>query len=123
MSGQHERVVVNVVYNRFDHCRRMRDFLRLRIVKNQEVGTLTALICAANRAAYAHALVGQEVVVCVEKDGNGRTDDYLRCLLDGRAPRRSLVRAKVTEYFPKTGALSATICAGELKEEHTHDNA
>ena len=78
---------------------------------------------AANRAAYAQTLMGNEVVVCVEKDGNGRTDDYLRCLLDGRAPRRSLVRAKVTEYFPKTGALSATICAGELKEEHTHDNA
>ena len=78
---------------------------------------------AANRAAYAQTLMGNEVVVCVEKDGNGRTDDYLRCLLNGAAPRRSLVRAKVTEYFPKTGALSATICAGELKEEHTHDNA
>ena len=80
-------------------------------------------IGAANRAAYAHALVGQEVVVCVEKDGNGRTDDYLRCLLNGAAPRRSLVRARVTEYFSKTGALSATICATDLKEEHNHDNA
>ncbi len=72
---------------------------------------------AANRAAYAQALVGREVVVCVEKDGNGRTDDYFRCLLRGAAPRRSLARAVATEYFPKTGALSATIRAKEQKEE------
>ena len=78
---------------------------------------------AANRAAYAQALIGKEVVVCVEKDGNGRTDGYLRCLLKGAAPRRSLVRAQVTEYFSKTGALSATICAKDLKEGHDHDNA
>ena len=70
-------------------------------------------IGAANRAAYAQNLIGQTVVVCVEKDGNGRTDGYLRCLLKGTAPRRSLVRAKVKDYFPKTGALSATICAKE----------
>ena len=70
-------------------------------------------IGAASRAAYAQNLIGQTVVVCVEKDGNGRTDGYLRCLLKGTAPRRSLVRAKVKDYFPKTGALSATICAKE----------
>ena len=64
-----------------------------------------------NRAAYALPLIGKEVLVCVEKDGNGRTDEYLRCLLKGTAPRRSLVRAKVKDYFPKIGALSATICA------------
>ena len=80
-------------------------------------------IGATNRATYAQALTGREVVVCVEKDGNGRTDEYLRCLLNGAASRRSLVRAMVTEYFPKTGALSATICAQDQKEEHNHDNA
>ena len=66
-------------------------------------------IGAANRAAFARTLIGQEVTVCVEKDGNGRSDEYLRCLLNGTAPRRALVRAAVEDYFPKTGALSATI--------------
>ena len=68
---------------------------------------------AANRTAYAQLLIGQEVTVCVEKDGNGRTDEYLRCLLTGTAPRRALVKARVKDYFPKTGSLSATICANE----------
>ena len=79
-------------------------------------------IGAANRAAYAQALIGKEVMVCVEKDGNGRTDGYLRCILNGSAPRRSLVRAEVKEYFPKTGTLSATICAKNAKEGYSHDN-
>ena len=70
-------------------------------------------IGAANRAAYAQSLIGKEVVICVEKDGNGRTDGYLRCILQGSAPRRSLVTARVKDYFPKTDALSATICAKE----------
>ena len=66
-------------------------------------------IGVANRAAFAHTLIGKEVTVCMEKDGNGRSDEYFRCLLNGTAPRRSLVRATVEDYFPKTGALSATI--------------
>ena len=57
-------------------------------------------IGAANRAAFAQTLIGQEVTVCVEKDGNGRSDEYFRCLLKGTAPRRSLVRA-VAGRFPK----------------------
>ena len=65
----------------------------------------------ANREAFARSFVGREVTVCVEKDGNGHTDEYLRCRLKGSAPRRSLVRAAVDDYFPKTGMLSATICA------------
>ena len=68
-------------------------------------------IGAANHEAFARSFIGREVTVCVEKDGNGRTDEYVRCLLKGSAPRRSLVRAVVDEYFPKTGMLSATICA------------
>lgn len=68
-------------------------------------------IGAANREKYARVLIGKDVVVCVEKDGNGRTDEYLRCNLQGTAPRRSLVCAEVKDYFPKTGALSATIHA------------
>ena len=66
---------------------------------------------AANREMFARSLAGQEVTVCVERDGNGRTDEYLRCMLAGAAERRSLVRATVTDYFPKTGSLSATIRA------------
>lgn len=66
-------------------------------------------IGAANRDAFAEALAGEEVVVCVERDGNGRTDGYLRCILEGTAPRSSLAHATVKKYFPKSGALSATI--------------
>ena len=97
-------------------------------------------IGATQRARFAESLIGQEVTVCVERDGNGRTDEYLRCLLiapstlnnqlsttnyqlptpNSQLPttnyqlptnRRSLVRATVKKYFPKTGAVSATIRA------------
>ena len=68
-------------------------------------------IAAATHEKFACSLIGQEVQVCVERDGNGRTDEYVRCLLKGTAPRRSLVRAVVDDYFPKTGSLSATIRA------------
>ena len=66
----------------------------------------------ANRADFARMLVGKNVTVCVERDGNGRTDEGLRCILeDSLKFRRSLVRATVKKYFPKTGAVSATIRA------------
>ena len=68
-------------------------------------------IAAANHELFARSLIGQEVQVCVERDGNGRTDEYVRCVLKGTAPRRSIVRAMVDDYFPKTGSLSATIRA------------
>ena len=68
-------------------------------------------IAAVNHERFARSLIGQEVEVCVERDGNGRTDEYVRCLLKGSAPRRSLVRTVVDDYFPKTGSLSATIRA------------
>ena len=79
-------------------------------------------IGAIQRARFAESLIGQEVTVCVERDGNGRTDEYLRCLLNSNTIpstlnpqpstlRRSLVRATVKKYFPKTGAVSATIRA------------
>ena len=68
-------------------------------------------IAAANHEKFARSLIGQEVQVCVERDGNGRTDEYVRCVLKGSAPRRSIVRAMVDDYFPKTGSLSATIRA------------
>ena len=66
---------------------------------------------AANHERFARNLIGREVTVCVERDGNGRSDEYVRCLMKGVAPRRSLVRATVDDYFSKTGTLSATICA------------
>lgn len=68
-------------------------------------------IAAANHEKFARSLMGQEVRVCVERDGNGRTDEYMRCMLKGAASRRSIVRAMVDDYFPKTGSLSATIRA------------
>lgn len=63
------------------------------------------------RNAFARDLVDRTVEVCVEKDGNGRTSEYLRCLLRGAARRRELVQAQVVDYSPTTGELSATICA------------
>lgn len=66
-------------------------------------------IGAANHEAFARRLVGKEVTVCVERDGNGRTDEYIRCALKGTAARRTLASAVVDDYFPKTGMLSATI--------------
>lgn len=68
-------------------------------------------IAAANHEAFARSLIGREVTVCVERDGNGRTGEYMRCLLKGSARRRSLVRAVVDDYFPKLRTLSATIRA------------
>jgi tRNA A37 methylthiotransferase MiaB len=63
----------------------------------------------SNRNRFAQKLIGEEVEVCVEKDGNGRTGEYMRCLLKGVAPRRSLVKAHVEDYSSITGELSATI--------------
>lgn len=65
----------------------------------------------AVRDVFGCGLIGSEVEVCVEKDGNGRTDEYLRCMLEAKAARRMLVKAVVTDYCPTTGALSATIRA------------
>ena len=66
---------------------------------------------AANRKAFAEALIGGEVEVCVERDGNGLTSEGLRCMLDRPATRnrRSLVRATAKKYFPKNDAICATI--------------
>ena len=47
--------MVYVVHNRLHHRRRVRYLLRLRVVENQEVRTLPALVCATHRAAYADA--------------------------------------------------------------------
>lgn len=68
-------------------------------------------IGAENRLHFAKRLVGQMVTVCVEKDGNGRTDEYLRCNLRGTAVRRSLALAKVENYSIRDGSLSAIILA------------
>ena len=87
----------------------------MKIVVPVEVRRARAMeletIATANHELFGRSLIGQEVEVCVERDGNGRTDEYVRCLLKGTAPRRSLVRAVVDDYFPKTGSLSATIRA------------
>ena len=79
-------------------------------IRRERAKELEAIGCA-NHERFARSFVGKEVTVCVERDGNGRTDEYLRCTLKGSAPRRSLVQAAVDDYFPKTGMLSATIRA------------
>ncbi len=47
------------------------------------------------RVAFARTFRGQAVEVCVERDGNGWTGEYLRCVLPPGLPRRSLVRLRV----------------------------
>ncbi len=64
-----------------------------------------------NRAAFAGALVGETVAVCVERGGSGRTDEHLRCVLRGRAERRSIVCATVENYSLVDGSVSAIIAA------------
>lgn len=70
-------------------------------------------IGAANRAAFAASMVGKDVTVCIERDGNGRTDEYLRCILSGTAPRRSLASATVKTHSGRDGSISASICQAE----------
>ena len=78
-----------------------------RRVRAREIET----IGAENRLHFAKRLIGQTVTVCIEKDGNGRTDEYLRCNLRGVAARRSLALANVEKYSVRDGSLSAIILA------------
>ena len=75
---------------------------RRRAKELEEIG-------ASNREAFARSFIGKAVEVCIESDGNGYSEEYVHCILDGAAQRRSLVMAKVTDYFPQTASLSATI--------------
>ena len=68
-------------------------------------------IGAMRREEFARSFIGGKIEVCVENDGNGYSGEYLHCVLEGTAERRSLVEARVDDYFPQTGSLSATICA------------
>ena len=76
-----------------------------------------AQIGESNRASFAEALIGKDVEVCVERDGNGRTDEGLRCILEDNSGvrvqssewRKAIVTATAKKYFPQTGAISATI--------------
>ena len=62
------------------------------------------------RTAFAQSFLGQEVEVCIERDGAGWTAEYLKCAIkdlknlkdfkdlkaaEGPLPRRSLVKAQV----------------------------
>ncbi len=64
-----------------------------------------------NRLGFASGLVGKTVAVCAERGGCGRTDEHLRCMLHGKAERKSIVRATVENYSSKDGSLSAIILA------------
>ncbi len=49
-----------------------------------------------NRAVFAQKLIGHDAVVCIEKDGKGWTDEYLRMDAPPGVPRRSLQRLHVS---------------------------
>jgi threonylcarbamoyladenosine tRNA methylthiotransferase MtaB len=67
------------------------------------------LIGIANRKKFAESFIGRSVKVCIERDGNGYSDEYLHCILEGSAPRRSIVLADVKDYSHKNNSLFATI--------------
>ena len=48
-----------------------------------------------NRAIFANSFIGRTVVVCVEKDGDGWTDEYLRATPPPGGTRRQLVAFRV----------------------------
>jgi tRNA A37 methylthiotransferase MiaB len=77
---------------------------RRRAKELEEIG-------ASNREAFARSFIGKGVEVCIERDGSGYSGEYLHCILDAAAPRRSLAKVMVTDYFPKTRSLFATIRA------------
>lgn len=54
------------------------------------------------RAAFAQTFLGHDVEVCVEKDGNGWTGEYLPCCLPPGATRRTLVRVRVESVTDDT---------------------
>jgi tRNA A37 methylthiotransferase MiaB len=69
------------------------------------------IIARANHESFAKSFIGKEIEVCIERDGSGYSGEYLHCILDAAAPRRSLAKVMVTDYFPKTLSLFATIRA------------
>ena len=48
-----------------------------------------------NRIAFAQTFIDKEVVVCIEKTGDGWTDEYLRTKVPPGFPRRSLQRLRI----------------------------
>ncbi|MCQ2392040.1 MAG: radical SAM protein [Kiritimatiellae bacterium] len=69
-----------------------------------------------NKRDFAQRFLGGEVEVCVEKDGNGWTAEYLRCLLPPGLPRRSLVRVRVV-------AVKGDVLEGNLVSNTIDDDA
>ena len=49
-----------------------------------------------NREAFVKRFDGQDVIICIEKDGHGWTDEYLRLEAPPGLPRRSLQRLNVS---------------------------
>ena len=66
-------------------------------VRSSRAQELT-LLAKAKREAYARSFVGQTVGVVIEGHDKavGWTGEYLRCEADAAAPRKSLVRVRVT---------------------------
>ena len=48
-----------------------------------------------NRTKFAQTFIDKEVVVCIEKTGDGWTDEYLRTKVPSGFPRRSLQRLRI----------------------------
>ena len=63
-----------------------------------------------NRMAFAQSFVGRKVVACIEKDGDGWTDEYLRVRMPSGLARRKLVCVKV--LAAEDGILRATRAQG-----------
>ena len=75
------------------------------VAERRARASLLAEEAAARRAEFSASFVGRNVDVCVEKSGRaGWTGEYLRCSLVEPAPRRSLVRVRVSGVTPE-GAL------------------
>ena len=53
-----------------------------------------------NRDRFISMFDGQDVVVCIEKDGNGWTGEYLRVDAPPGLPRRSLQRLRFSAHGP-----------------------
>ena len=65
-----------------------------------------------NRTTFAQAFIDKEVVVCIEKTGDGWTDEYLRTKVPSGFPRRSLQRLRIASVTDGT-------CVSVIPENNT----
>ena len=68
------------------------------MIRSERARELSKL-AEAKRSAYARSFLRKTVRIVSEKEGAciGWTDEYIRCEAAGAAPRKSLVRIRVTK--------------------------